>query len=205
MVISWSNHLNVCKILPYNEFAMDVWYVSSVNLKFKVIQSSKCLFLSILWIFFDILTFTWPWIFCLKILYIFLSLANNLSVALYQNNWATSTRNPMIHIHINKNLWKLLIHFPAFLFFKCHNLFNQVGPDNKITHVRCSKPPYIIQNQISVFVLTLSKIVWSVSNQMCTLLYLFLPENHPIFKNSRKNSKNWPKAKPFKIYRRKWF
>ena len=131
-------------------------------------------------------------------LYIFLSLANDLSVALYQNNGVTSTRNPMIHIHINKNLWKLLIHFPAFSFFKCHNFFNQVGPDNKITHVRCSKPPYIIQNQISVFVLTLSKIVWSVSNQMCTLLYLFLPENHPIFKNSRKNSKNWPLKKPLK-------
>ena len=40
---------------------------------------------------------------------------------LYQNNEVTSTRNPMIHIHINKNLWKLLIHFPAFLFFKSHN------------------------------------------------------------------------------------
>ena len=168
--------------------------------KFKML-----VFLSILWIFLDILTFIWPWFFYLQILYIFLSLANNLSVGLYQNNGVTSTRNPMIHIHINKNLWKLQIHFPAFLFFKCRNFFSQVDPDNKITCAGCSKPPNIIQNQISVFVLTISKIVWSVLNQMCTLLYLFLPENHPFFKNSRKNSKNWQKAKSFKIYRRKWF
>jgi len=50
-----------------------------------------------------------------------------------------------------------------------------VGPDNKITHARCSKPPYIIQNHqnhILAFDLTIPKIVWSVLNQMCTLLYL---------------------------------
>ena len=111
----------------------------------------------------------------------------------------------MIHIHINENLTNLLNHFPAFSFFKSHNFFSQVGPDNKITHARCSKPLNIIQNKILVFILTTSNTVWSVLNQMCTLLHLFLPENHSFFKKSRKNSKNLQKAKPFKIYRRKWF
>ena len=144
-------------------------------------------------------------LFYLYISYVFQSSTNDLSLILYQNNEVTSTRSTAIHIHINENLWKLLIHFPAFPFFKSHNFFSQVGPDNKITHARCSKPPNIIQKNILVFILTTSNIVWSVLNQMCTLLYLFLPENHPFFKNSRKNSKNWPKAKPFKIYRRKLF
>ena len=156
-------------------------------------------------LFLYILTFIWPWFFYLYISYVFLSLTNDLSLIKYQNNKVTSTRNPTIHIHMNKNLWKLLIHFPAFSFFKSHNFFSQVGPDNKITHARCSKPPNIIQNHILVLDLTIPKIVWSVLNQMCTLLHLFLPENHSFFKKSRKNSKNWQKAKPFKICRRKWF
>ena len=96
----------------------------------------------------------------------------------------------MIHMHINENLRNLLNHFPAFSFFKSHNFFSQVGPDNRITHARCSKPPNIIQNHILVLDLTIPKIVWSVLNQMCTLLHLFLAENHSFFKNSRKNSKN---------------
>ena len=137
--------------------------------------------------------------------YVFLLLTNDLSLIRYQNNKVTSTRNPTIHIHINKNLWKLLIHYPAFSFFKSHNFVSQVGPDNKMTHARCSKPPNIIQNKILVFILTTSNIVCSVLNQMCTPLHLFLGENHFFFKKSRKNSKNRQKAKPFKIYRRKWF
>ena len=68
----------------------------------------------------------------------------------------------MIHIHINENLRNLLNHFPAFSFFKSHNFFSQVGPDNKITHERCSKAPNIIQNHILVLDLTIPKIVWSV-------------------------------------------
>ena len=96
----------------------------------------------------------------------------------------------MIHMHINENLRNLLNHFPAFSFFKSHNFFSQVGPDNNITQARCSKPPNIIQNHILVLDLTIPKIVWSVLNQMCTLLHLFLPENHSFFKKSRKNSKN---------------
>jgi hypothetical protein len=72
-----------------------------------------------------------------------------------------------------------------------------VSPDNKVTHARCSKPSEIVQNQILVFVLTISKIVWSVLNQMFTLLHLFLAENDCFFKNSRKNSKNLQKTKPY--------
>ena len=132
-------------------------------------------------LFLYILTFIWPSFFYFYISYVFLSLTNDLSLIRYQNDKVTSTRNPTIHIHINKNLWKLPIRFPAFLFFKCHNFFSQVDPNNKITCARCSKPPNIIQNQISVFVLTISKIVWSVLNQMCTLLHLFLPESHSFF------------------------
>ena len=96
----------------------------------------------------------------------------------------------MIHMHINENLRNLLNHFPAFSFFKSHNFFSQVGPDNKITHARCSKPPDIIQNHILVLYLTIPKMVWSVLNQIRTLLHLFLHENHSFFINSRKNSKN---------------
>ena len=70
----------------------------------------------------------------------------------------------MIHIHINENLRNLLNHFPAFSFFKSHNFFSRVGPDNRITHVKCSKPPNIIQNHILVLDLTIPKIVWSVLN-----------------------------------------
>ena len=185
---------------------MDVWYIHSENKKFKVIQRSKCLvFIDFSAIFrhFDLhLTLT----FLLRyFLSIFLSLADDLSVILYQNNEVTSTSNPTIHIHIKKTLWKQLIRFPAFSFFESHHFFSEVSPDNKVTHARCSKPSEIVQNQILVFVLTISKIVWSVLNQMFTLLHLFLPENHCFFKNSRKNSKNLQKTKPFKIYRRKWF
>ena len=110
----------------------------------------------------------------------------------------------MIHMHINENLRNLLNHFPAFSFFKSHNFFSRVGPDNRITHVRCSKPPNIIQNHILVLDLTIPKIVWSVLNQMCTLLHLFLAENHSFFKNLRKNNKDSQKAKSLKIYYRKW-
>ena len=149
--------------------------MSSVNQKFKVIQRSKSLVFIIFLLFLYILTFIWPWFFYLYISYVFLSLTNDLSLIKYQNNKVTSTRNPTIHIHINKNLWKLLIHFPAFSFFKSHNFFSQVGPDNKITHARCSKPLNIIQNKILVFILTTSNTVWSVLNQMCTLLHLFSP------------------------------
>ena len=177
--------------------------VISVKQKFKVIQRYKCLFsIDFFWLFSYILTFIWPWFFNLYISYIFLSLTNDLSLIWYQNHEVTSTRNTRIHININEIL---LIHFPAFSFFKSHNLFSQVGRDNKNTHARCSKPPDIIQNHILVFVLTISEIVWSVLNKMFTLLYLFLPENHSFFKNSWKNSKNGQKAKPFTIYRRKWF
>ena len=179
--------------------------MNSVNQKFKVIQRSKSLFFNhfccyfyTFWPSYDLHFFTFTF-------HVFLSLTNDLSLIRYPNYKVTSTRNPTIHIHINKNPWKLLIHFPAFSFFKSHNFFSQVGPDNKITHARCSKPLNIIQNKILVFILTTSNTVWSVLNQMCTLLHLFLPENHAFFKNSRKNSKNWQKPKPFKIYRRKWF
>ena len=134
-------------------------------------------------LFLDILTFIWPWIFYLYILYVFLPLAQNLSVITYQNYDLTSTRNHTIHIHINKNLWIQLIHYPAFSFFESHNVLSQVGPDNKITHARCPKPSDIVQNQNLVVVSTILRIVWSVLNQMCTLLHLFLPENRFFFTN----------------------
>ena len=92
----------------------------------------------------------------------------------------------MIHIHINENLRNLLNHFPAFSFFKSHNFFSQVGPDNTITHARCSTPSDIIRNHILILDLTIPKIVWSVLNQMCTLLHLILFENHPFFKKIAK-------------------
>ena len=161
--------------------------MNSVNKKFKVIQRSKSLVFIIFLQFLYILTFIWPWFFYLYISYVFLSLtsASDLSLIKYQNNKVASTRNPTIHIQINKNLWKLLIHFPAFSFFKSHNFFSQAGPDNKITHARCSKHPNIIQNKILVFILTTSNIVCSVLNQMYTPLHLFLGENHFFFKKSR--------------------
>ena len=65
-----------------------------------------------------------------------------------------------------------------------------MGPDNKITHARCSKPLNIIQNKILVFILTTSNTVWSVLNQMCTLLHLFLPENHSFFKKNHEKIVN---------------
>ena len=161
------------------------WIRSSRSFK-----DQKAWFLSFFLFFFCYFYTFWPSydldFFYLYISYVFLSLTNDLSLIRYQNNKVTSTRNPTIHIHINKNLWKLLIHYPAFSFFKSHNFVSQVGPDNKMTHARCSKPPNIIQNKILVFILTTSNIVCSVLNQLCTLLHLFLRENHSFFKNREK-------------------
>ncbi len=194
-MLSRSNHLNVLRYCPKINFW---WTYDIFTRKIRSSRSFKdqnAWFLLIFPLFLDILTFIWPWLFYLDILYIFLSLADDLSVILYQNNEVTSTSNPTIHIHIKKHLWKQLIRFPAFSFFESHHFFSEVSPDNKVTHARCSKPSEIVQNQILVFVLTISKIVWSVLNQMFTLLHLFLPENHCFFKHSRKNSKNLQKNK----------
>ena len=123
-------------------------------------------------LFLDILTFIWPWISYLSMLYVSLSLANNLSVITYQNNEVTATRKPTIHIHINKSLWKQLIDFPAFSFFESHHFLSQVGPDKNITLCKMFKPSHIVHNQILVFVLTISKIVWSKCVPYCTCFCL---------------------------------
>ena len=113
-MLSRSNHLNVLRYCPKINFW---WTYDIFTRKIRSSRSFKdqnAWFLLIFPLFLDILTFIWPWLFYLDILYIFLSLADDLSVILYQNNEVTSTSNPTIHIHIKKpfeNSWFVFLHF----------------------------------------------------------------------------------------------